>query len=174
VIGLIFTVLYYISTIKFDDDSFVYEIGKIVVVVLLALITLFFYIPTTAIKPSLMYGGTNVVSNIISGYRLGWIAWKKTFMIFILLLIIKIVLGGLVLTPLISYSFAYKSYLVSCMNGDSVAFPISFTISFISVCLVTVITMIYLMDTLNMYYIYSYSSISFDEEEKKNISIPII
>lgn len=174
VLGLIITGLCYISTFEFEEDSLVYEIGKIVVVVLLALISLFFYIPTTTINPSLIFGGDSVANNILSGYRMGVFAWRKTFMTFILLLIIKIVLGGLVLTPLISYSFAYKSYLISCLNGDGVTLPASFTISFIAVCLVTVITMIYFMSTLNMTYIYSYASISFDEEEKHTHTIPII
>lgn len=139
-----------------------------------ALLVIIYSLPYNLVLPTLMYEKVGLLNGFIRGYKLGVSIWVRNFTLFILLFFIKLILGTILLAPALIHFAIFKSYIDALVNGDSAYLPEVFIISLFVITFLTTIILIYFTTSLNISYIFLYSSAITDKKEKENNYIPIV
>ena len=168
----VFVAIQYILSIDFGEDI-KGDILNYFCAACFLLAMVYVALPLRIVLPSLIYSKGNISKRFIEGYKLGMSIWSKVFTQSIIVVVIKIIIGGVIMIPFITCALTYISYVNGIHNGDSVHITNGFIIYFAIISFVTAICITYFVSMLNMSYLYLYSSAVSDrfEMEKNNIEI---
>lgn len=155
-------------------DKIAGEILKAVCLVVFLSLSIIFFTPLKLVMPSLIYGKGSICKRFKDGYMLGVATWQKTFTQMILTFMIKSVIGVVLLMPLMACVAICKSYVETIAGGDSAHLPNVFIVIITVTGVLTTIVLTYFMSTLNLPYLYLYSSAMADRAEREKNEIGII